>query len=234
MAYRRYNTRRRAIKRRVKRAIKRYRKRVARSRIPRAVTTQANIPRIQHLRYGTFENLNGTAGAIARRVYRANSVYDPQYAVGGTMCMRHKEMSAFYADYVVLGSKITVRQMGSQATSEPAAVLWIYLDDNPTTGALNYFQDIENGKCSYALTNETGTKKQTILSRKFSAKKWFNVSNVKDNVSRIGANCNSNPADEAYFVVNYQAIDATTTADTNVMVIIDYIVMYSQPIDLSL
>lgn len=202
--------------------------------IPKNITTQANIPRMQRLRYTSYEFLQANAGAISTRTFRANSVYDPDYAVGGNMCMRHAQMSDFYADYVVIGSKITVKQIGgSNASICAPAMLWAYLNDVPTFPFTDYTQFIENGKIGYKLVSDS-TANRLSISNKFSAKKFFNIANIKDNVARIGCPVAQNPPDEAYFNVCCQALDGSSSVSLNLFVVIDYLVLYSQPKNLTL
>lgn len=234
MAYRRrYNTRHPLVKRRVRRAIKKVvnRKRYYK-RVPRNVTTMANIPRIQKLRYVDTITLSATSGAIASHLFRANSLYDPDYTATGHQPMRFDQMAAFYADYVVVGAKITAKYIGNINTSNIAPMNFvIYLDDD-TTGPALLRSEMEDGKCKYKIISQDAGSKCS-LTKTFSAKKFFNITNIKDNLARIGATCSNNPSDQAYFVLSLQAADLSSTVSGTFLVTIEYIAIFSQPIDVA-
>lgn len=228
---RRYSTRRPRVARKLRRAVRRVARKKYR-RIPRGVSTLSNIPQIQKLRYVETIGLTSTAGAVALYNFRANSLFDPNYSFGGHQPMRFDELSAFYADYVVIGSKITIRHVGSNDGNTNACKVVLYLNDVAVTSLLDVDALIEQGRCKYMLTNDNTAKAQQKLSLGFSAKKFFNVTNIKDNVSRIGAVTTSNPSDIAMFVIAINSMDASSTVTQRFHVTIDYLAMFSQPIAL--
>jgi len=66
------------------------------------------------LRYVIHENLAGpTVGAINVKQYRANSLYDPEYAVGGHQPMGFDQLMAQYNHYTVLKSTFQVEALNS-------------------------------------------------------------------------------------------------------------------------
>lgn len=234
MAYvrRKYRSRRRIPKRRVVRRSRRAYRRAYR-RIPRAVTTQANIPRVQHMRYVVPASLSSDGSAVHLQ-YRANSIFDPEYSLGGHSCMRLDQMKLFYARYVVVGSKISVRYIGqySNSPSFPACTLTLYLDDDDTPPS-DPLVMIENGKCKYKMLTTSVNDQKFSLVHKFSAKKFFNVTNVKDN-EQIGALCTANPDNQAYFTLTLKPLDGTSEAAVKVLVTIDYLVVFQEPVDLAI
>ena len=59
-----------------------------------------------------------------------------------------------------------------------------------------------------------------VVSKTFSAKKFFNVANVLDNISRIGAPRTANPSEKAFFAMS-------------ILVTVEYIVVFSEPRELA-
>lgn len=228
---RRYTTRKRAPVRRTRRVYRRNYKKLR--RIPRGVSIQANIPRFQKLRYVQDVLLSSTSGAVSLYQFRANSIYDPDYTGAGHQPMRFDEMAKFYANYTVVGSKITIKHLGN-SSGVIAQKLIVYLNDTNVTG-LTYLNDlIEQGRCKYMLTSDNSSgSAQRKLSLGFSAKKFFGVTNVKDNEERIGSAVTGNPSDQALFVIGMQPIDGTSTCYSWVNVTVEYLVWFSQPLQLA-
>lgn len=228
---RRYTTRKRAPVRRVKRLPRRNYKKLR--RVPRGISTQANIPRLQKIRYVQDISLSITAGAPSYYQFRANGVYDPDYTGAGHQPMRFDQMAQFYADYTVVGSKITVKHMGSGQSNSPFKEV-LYLNDTNITSLLYVNDLIEQGRCKWRVTGDGVNNNATSISLGFSAKKFFGITNIKDNQSRIGAAVNNNPTDGAVFVYAIQPMDGSASIGTMYFqVVIDYLVWFSQPVQLA-
>jgi len=234
MPYRKRTTYRRRRPAYTAKKLKKYVKKYKRNykRIPRGVSTQSNIPRMQKLRYVDDISLTISAGAPAYHQFRANSIFDPDYSGTGHQPMRFDEMAKFYADYVVIGSKITIKHCGG-ATAVAPVKMALYLNDT-SISSLVYVNDlIEQGRVKYRVTSDNGSN-HSRLALGFSAKKFFGLANVKDNVDRIGANCSTNPADQAFFIFAVQPMDnAANIGPLRFEVIIEYLVWFNQPLQLS-
>lgn len=169
----------------------------------------------------------------------ANSIFDPYVPSGGHQPMGHDQWAQFYNHYVVIGSRISVTFSAQAGTPGRTMVCCCYIDDdNATLG--DWRQLVESGRASYQLiqpyaTGIASTHGQKTIGAKYSAKKWFNVKDVKDNVTRIGATFNSNPADQVNYRILMQSTDQLTlNADwyCEVTYVVDYIVLLSEPKDL--
>lgn len=216
---------------------RRFIRRMRRRANPRLnVSTIAGISSMQKLRYVNQTTLVSLAGGKATHVYNANDLFQPDVtSLTPHQPMKFDQLSAFYNSYVVVGSKITVRLVGSTGTGGTAVpVCWgISLDDNQSVPG-DYDANVEQGRASYKISNLTNAERQSVLTKKFSAKKFFNVTNIKDNVSRIGAFVSASPPDQAGFVLWMQSLDkATSSATIRFLVTIDYIALFSEPKDLA-
>ena len=70
---------------------------------------------------------------------------------------------------------------------------------------------------------------------KFSTKKFWNVTNVKDNIPRLGAAVTAGPSDEAFFAVWAQAMNVGGDPPVlQYLITIDYVAAMSEPTDLLL
>lgn len=207
---------------------------VRKSNIPRGVNTMANIPRIQRHRYCQPFSITSTVSAPGIYRFAANDMNDPGASGGGHQPMRFDEMKLFYNHYVVVGSRITVTYTGSTttaATSNP--VVWsVFLNDDGSSPP-SYTAAIEQGRTTYRHLNTTNAVARSTIHRNFSAKKFFNVANIKDNVDRLGAGVTASPTELAFFDVAVQSLDTGVAATINCLAVMDFIVLYSEPTDVA-
>lgn len=214
----------------IKRYIKPRRRRRRKPRVPRP--TPLGLPVSGHCRMRYTEQITldpGVGGTIATYVFRANSLFDPNYTASGHQPMTFDQVSAFYNHYVVTGARITVKSYDHQQQS--ANMLGIMLNDDltvPTSTA----EVIEQRKCRYKIM--APQNKVTSVSQNYSAKRFFNVSDVKDNVTRIGAPVTTDPTDQAFFTVfALPLVSGQDTEPINCIVTIDYIAQFSEPKDIT-
>lgn len=62
------------------------------------------------MQYAVYSALGGgsLAGLAQAHVYRGNSIYDPQFALGGRTVVGHANMANLYGNYIVTGVKVEV------------------------------------------------------------------------------------------------------------------------------
>lgn len=148
-------------------------------------------------------------GLPSFHVFRANSVHDPDYTgISGTpnhQPMFHDQYAQIYANYKVIGSKITI--LGTNDYSDNANtmgnLITCTLANVPSTTLSKYSEVIESKGTRYAVCQErTGPAK---LVCKYSAKKFHAIKDVKDAIELQGimgdSGIGQNPAQEAYFVL---------------------------------
>ena len=184
-------------------------------------------------RYCDSISLNAGIGTIASHLFKCNGLFDPDSTGVGHQPLGFDEASNYYNHYVVLGSKITVAfSAGSLSASYgPSQLVGVFITDDAsfpnTTSALT-----EQGltKWRYLAQAQTKGNATTTVVNKYSTKKFFNVSDVKDNIEELGADVGSDPNDQATFAIWTGSMD--TSADppvVNAFVTIDYIVMMREP-----
>lgn len=188
-------------------------------------------PRRAILRYCDQHTLTSSSGLLGTWVYRANSVYDPNYTGTGHQPMGFDQWSILYNHYTVVGAKITVQMMVDNSTAIPSAY-GVFLNDNLTTTYTSWqsFKEARKGTSVVVQGNAGQTIRPVIA--KYSAKKFYNVTDVKDNSTNLGALTTANPTEGAYFICWFQ--NTTGGTDTQSFAItIDYIVDFSEPRDLA-
>lgn len=194
------------------------------------------------MRYHTTLLLTPNNGYVATSyVFRANSIFDPDASGVGHQPLGHDQWAQFYSTYCVVGSKIIVKfakdqqQIGSGESNYLAGIILHDTGSLPTTNVDTLFEQGLSVPTSVGVGNMTSTNvvKKT---KKFSAKKFFNITNIRDNQDRIGAPFGSNPPStgDAFFIpyasVTVGSGDTTTSIDVDVT--IEYLVLLSDPLAL--
>lgn len=180
----------------------------------------------------------GAAGAPAKYVWRCNGAYDPNYTGVGHQPLFWDTYAAMYNHYVVTGAKIRAHVWGENVATTYGSMVAIKIDDDGTTssniGTMMELKD-EYMKVKMMRTNAGASGAQAVITSKFSAKKFFGLTNPKDDRSNVGALTNTNPNEGAFWVLLWQHIDASTTFTGNLKgyVTIDYTINFSEPRDIS-
>lgn len=200
---------------------------VVRSRVPRPMP---GLPKetIVEMTYVKGGSLDSTSGVIARQLFRANSIFDPDATGTGHQPLGHDQWAQLYTNYVVLSSDITVEFTPGYGQTV-ISVAGVYNGPTITTALTTYEEYIEQGKSFW--TQVPGSQAIMPIRRyaHFDAKKEFNVKDVKDNVARIGATFGANPPDQSAFYVWAQSLDQVTTSNVNYLAFIRYKVLMSEP-----
>lgn len=183
------------------------------------------------LRFTTVVHLDAAAGGIATYNFSANGIVDPDLPSGvAKQPLGTKEWEAFYDHYVVTSSTITCDFM-SATSNVPPMILGCYLADDatvPTTGQALIEQGLAKWQiCSPGTNNGTFATKVT---NRFTAKKFFNIKDIKDNFSRLGSTFATNPTEMAQYHLFVSALDISVNPPSiAVQVVIDYDVLFSEP-----
>lgn len=253
MAFRRRTyKRRRTYPRRSYKRSGRYGKRRAFKRYGRIATKQVKLgfsrSQVVRLRYCQQVTLNPNADSGAYIVYSANCPVAPNISnsTGVSATTAHQpyawdQWSAFYNDYCVIGSKIRVSAGPPNSTSQltAAGMLSVLLSDSPSpyivTNMSGLTTQIETGRCAYKQFNSNTSGGPIVVSKKFSARKFWNLTNIKDNIVRVGASITGTPNEQAYYHLSFFANDESITTSNGPFcyVTIDYLILLTGPSDLS-
>lgn len=184
------------------------------------------------LRYVDSIQMDAGVGTVDSHAFVANSCFDPDLVLGGHQPLAFDQWSVFYNHYVVVGSKI--KATFSSQTSSPSTngffIHGITLQDDPTFTA-NPFHLMEQPLTKVTKQSvHTNAQRIKSVTRTFSAKKFFNVTNVTDNISRIGAPVTANPSEQAYFIVYTGNADPLADSQAvTVLIEMEFIVIFSEP-----
>jgi len=147
--------------------------------------------------------------------------------------MNYDQWSLLYNHVIVVGSKITIRVHDNTVVAGAGMVAGILLSDD-TIFTNDPVTMMEQGLAKYKLTNpgpNSGGGNGVSLRHTFSAKKFFNLTDILDNYSRLGHDTLDNPTDPAFFVCFLGPPPGSLTDLSSYVctVIIDYICVFSEP-----
>lgn len=186
---------------------------------------------IKKFRYIQDINLNPPIGAAANFTFSANGMFQPTItagSVGAHQPYGFDQFMAQYNFYMVIGSKITVTwslgQPGDAVTNNLMCGVFLKDDITVITDPLLLR---ENGHSRWTTITDSIHPKRSV--KKFSAKRFFNVKDIKDNAEYAGT-AEGNPLQSAYY--HLWAANAAPNVDGSVVlanVMIEYIAVLQEP-----
>ncbi len=212
-------------------------RRQRKSRVPRPVglivplgRTHFGLPATQvvKMKYATYLAQTCTTGVMNSYVFSANSIFDPDVTSIGHQPLGHDQWAVFYNNYCVVGARIKLVSGAAPSSSEHSVIGVILLGDSSLT-ASTWNALSEQGIESMNLIAPSSAQLLKTAGNAFDARRWFNVHEPGDALSRIGAAFGSNPSERAYFVVFMQSANGSGTSSTVSTVEIEYDVLLSEP-----
>jgi hypothetical protein len=182
------------------------------------------------MRYCSYVDMAGTSGALGTQIVGAGDLHDPDKTGVGHQPLGYDNWSAFYSNYVVAASTLTVEAAQSSTTG---AVVGVYLSQaNGITGT-SWVELAEQGAGVHQMLNVGAGCPNVKYRMRYDAKKRFNLKDILDNEDRLGAAFGTSPSGSAmYFVIYAQAHDESTTVPVQIKYTIDYDVIVSEPKEL--
>lgn len=198
----------------------------------RTSTMLSGLPgsRSARLRYNEVIAITCNTGILAGYVFRANSCFDPNLTSTGHQPMGFDTWAGLYNHYTVVGSKITAVVMQKQDNSAPC-MCGLYLSDGSTAAFTTPSEYKEAKRGVSKVFGGYQASGKAFVSSTFSAKKFFNIADIKDNWRTLGAAVTANPTEDAFFHFWYATLDGTTESVV-VSFTIDYLVTFHEPVDM--
>jgi len=202
----------------------------------------SQFPKSMRVKLKYQVSFNGSIpGGVAPQQYfwRANSVFDPDAALGGGQPTGFTQWSNFYEKYTVVKSNCRLRLLdkdtGTTTTGTVTGLYGVALRDQ-TTPLTSIRQVTEDSQSTYS--GYDSYHAAASLTQYFDASKHFGVNNILDNnqlQGTTGATLGSNPIENAYFVTwAVQSPDSSATAQAFLWdVLITYDVIFTDPRDLA-
>ncbi len=149
---------------------------------------------------------------VKTKIFRMNSMYDPDTDVsitnGSHQPFMFDQLSVFYGKYCVMGAKVTITaNAADNSVLQNTNLVVAYFEDAahsdyPTNpDALREKRYPGKKFCQLGSAQNTKLHPRT-LRLNFSAKKFFNVQSMKDNLTIYGAATNSNPMKTANLYIH--------------------------------
>jgi len=186
------------------------------------------------MKYVESFSIDPAAGSLGTTVYRANSVYDPDYTGVGHQPLGFDQMAALYAHYQVLRStiKITLQPSAAAANFTPHCFfVGVYLSASFAPVSPDWNHLAEQPLCKYKIVNnDYRNENLTSVTHTFSSTKFFGNRSIDE----VGSAVSTNPTDGAYFIVAVQ--DCAETQDLPVctgVVELTYLTEFSEPVEIA-
>jgi hypothetical protein len=207
--------------------------------IPRSLKAFPKSMRVK-LKYNAIFDGSITAGATPTQYnWRANSVFDPDAAVGGGQPRGFTQWSNFYEKYHVVKSSCRLRLLdkdtGTSGANQTSTGLYgIAIRDGSAATTVRELTEDDSSK--YDGYDSFNSHRSVYLT--FDAAKHWGTNNLLDNDhlgGTTGAVLGSNPVDQAYFMTwANQAPSSGATAQPFLWdVMLEYDVIFTDPKDLA-
>lgn len=175
------------------------------------------------LRYVETQNLVPGAGTYTQAVFRANSLFDPDYAIGGHQPYGFNQYELLYNHYKVIKSTINVKFCAYDDEIGGGIVGVNITPGGTDSDAPGTRMEKQEGKKNYQFVNP-GAPRHTV-NMTWTAKGYFGVQKDEQDLSAaIGAD----PVEISYF--NVWALNPGGTS-TNILALVtlEYHVEFSEP-----
>jgi len=196
----------RRYKKKTRKVARRYRKRA----VPRTIGVFANTA-TRKLTFH-YSDLFDTSVAVPLKtaIFRANSLFDPVFALGGAQPRGFDQMSEYYSRYFVTNAKITVRALWQDPTSTRTPMNFgVSLRDSSTASALavDYLEHPENGTSRFLASS---SDRYVQASYTYNVRRFFDKT-IDD--STLQGTPSTNPNEGAFFHVWAAPVYADGTTD---------------------
>lgn len=209
-----------APRRRVKRTRYTRRRRTGYSKISRTLGTGIPPRTRTTLKYCQQFSLSSSSGAMGTQVFRASSVYDPDYSGIGHQPMYFDQLAALYQHYIVHKSKIYIEGVPYDQTASSSSTFLLRGDDNASFITNDVATLMENRGTKYARVPIYGENQ--VLTRRLKTSYFKNKTFKNFKNANLTAAVTTNPAEEWYFIVGLKTDDGATTTTLNCWVTIYY------------
>lgn len=180
-------------------------------------------------KYTDVVTVTSTTGALGTYRFACNGMYDPNITGTGHQPMYFDQMSAIYNHWVVIGSRIRFT-VTPQTTAAAASYVGLWINDNNASTNINAISDVAEQGTGYVRQFSTPANVPLIMTKKWSAKKFFGRGVMANNA--LQGTSGSNPTELSYYELVVNAANNATIA-YHVKVDISYIAIWSEVQDIA-
>lgn len=214
---------------------RRYRKYKPKKTLPLAGFPKQKVVKLRYVQ--EVELVSPNTGVSKSIPFVANGCYDPFYPIGGHQPKGFDQWMDVYSHYNVLGSKISVKMVGTGEDNFAWGVARTATPNELEARSLEYILEWRGNKSmnSYSVVgSENGgyannpAKINTIRTAKYSQKKQFGKNSTSN--SRLTGDNGNNPDELSIFEIWQCPINSQLASKTgDYVVVIDYIVLFTEP-----
>lgn len=183
------------------------------------------------LKYAQAATLTGTSGIVARQVWNASSVYDPDYTGTGHQPRGFDQLMPLYDHFVVRGSRIRVEVTPTSTSGLCVAGVATSAVVTPETSWIDYAEYAQNKSCMFpVIFAATGVfPKPVVMEMDYSPEKNLGIPDPLT-ADKLQGTISANPSDNAFFHVWCQDINQSSTVSVWVKAEIIYDVEFIEPV----
>lgn len=181
-----------------------------------------------NLRYCDEISINpAVSGIPTRHVFRANSLFDPDFTGTGHQPLGYDQWGVFYNKYTVIGSSITIEAFNSD-TAIPVVVGISTFDTSSHTGTNTIGGCMEQPNTVHKTQGKQGAVDTALVLRqnvnpfKFLKKKFGDD-------GMTGQNFSLNPGIDLYYHIWAASLGGADGAAVDILVTIDYVAILTDP-----
>lgn len=208
---------------------------MAKRRVRRMPLSGFGTSKTVRMRYRDIITLDAGLAIPALYDFRANSVFDPDVALGGHQPMGFDQWATHYQHYTVIGSKIKVRPIangGADSVTTPCYYGCVLAAQSSSISGLSVSALLEQRLGRHGVAGnfrQQGTTTQPWVKQYFSARKFFRNRNPTGQ-SQLSAQVTTNPSELAHFLIWCGGILASDDPSLlHFEVEIDYITVFWEP-----
>jgi len=177
------------------------------------------------LAYTETHDVSGTP--LYRRLFRANSAFDPEWAAGGQQPMFFDELALIYDRYTVYASAITVTVLNRSATGEVPFTHIVLTPKNTDTLAIDVDDEIETVRAkSTVLGPNSGGHGVATLRHYMKTSTMVGKPGDEASDDILSANVAANPARQWYWHFTSASMDGLANVNQYLKVKIHYFVRF--------
>lgn len=165
-------------------------------------------------------------GAASNMTFSCNGLFDPNITGAGHQPAGFDQLMILYDHYVVIGAKITVWAVNTNATK--GALMVLHIHDSPGV-SLDPEQLLENRYVKVSsLSGHSGGQAVAKASLKVNPNKWLGRINPLSDPSLKG-DIATNPTEQCYFQISLFGIDNAFVSSVDLRCRIEYECVFIEP-----
>lgn len=213
--------------------VRKYKRKYGRYRRYRSLHTPLPKKMLAKLKYYTFVDLNPALAGVAGHLFRANSVYDPDFTAVGHQPRGFDQIMPMYEHFTVIKSKISAFPINVPTTTTARGYMYGLTLQNSLTGLTAGAAEGGTNVCEYPKVKFTAlpttyTNRLKTLKLSYSPKKFLGISKPLSEDTIKGTD-SSNPTEDVGFGLYMWAESSFDPESIRFVVYLEYVVVFTEP-----